>query len=447
MARGTLMNDRDPGIATHGEDYAERLIRLQTARWKQWLDVQAPYRWNLRRLDPGSTLDIGCGIGRNLLHLPGSSVGVDVNERCVRAARARGLTAFTLNEFQRSAESNRPGRFDTILLAHVAEHMTEDQVVALLQKLRGAVAAWGQVDLDLAAGSRIQKRCDSRRADGLWAPGPDLRPAGIPAGTSLLVSISPLGWPAVHLQRVRRREQETGRGSRRHCDHQRVNTPLVSAIVVNWNGGAMLRDALASLLAQTWPALEVILVDNGSTDSSVEQAERCFGDKLLVIRNAKNEGFARGNNVGFAAARGEWVFLMDSDAVCDPDVIEELMRFVADKPDVGQLACRVVQADKPHIFDSAGLLLYPDGVSRSRGWQEKDQGQYDRPEEVLAPHGCACALRKLMLDRIGGFDEDFFCYFEDLDLGVRGQLAGWKCWYVPGTRVHHRKSAVVSQFA
>ena len=110
------------------------------------------------------------------------------------------------------------------------------------------------------------------------------------------------------------------------------------------------------------------------------------------------------------------------------------MRFAADKPDVGQLACRVVQADQPNFFDSAGLLLYPDGVARPRGWEEKDQGQYDRAEEVLAPHGCACALRKTMLDQIGGFDEDFFCYLEDLDLGMRGQLAGWKCWYVPTTR-------------
>ena len=226
-----------------------------------------------------------------------------------------------------------------------------------------------------------------------------------------------------------------------------MTTPLVSAIVVNWNGGAMLQDALASLFTQTWPALEVILVDNGSIDDSVEQAERCFGDKLVVIRNAKNEGFARGNNIGFAAAKGEWVFLLNSDAVCDPDVVAELMRFVADKPQVGQLACRVVQADKPHFFDSTGLLLYPDGVSRSRGWQEKDQGQYDRAEEVLAPHGCACALRKAMLDRIGGFDEDFFCYFEDLDLGVRGQLAGWTCWYVPGTRVRHRKSATAGNYS
>ena len=209
----------------------------------------------------------------------------------------------------------------------------------------------------------------------------------------------------------------------------------------------MLQDALASLFAQTWPALEVILVDNASTDGSVEQAERCFGDRLVVIRNAKNEGFARGNNIGFQAAKGEWIFLLNSDAVCDPDVIEELMRFVADKPDVGQLACRVVRADQPNFFDSAGLLLYPDGVSRSRGWEEKNLGQYDRAEEVLAPHGCACALRKTMLDRIGGFDEDFFCYLEDLDLGVRGQLAGWKCWYVPDARVRHRKSATAGNYS
>jgi GT2 family glycosyltransferase len=227
-----------------------------------------------------------------------------------------------------------------------------------------------------------------------------------------------------------------------------MSRPLVSAIVVNRNGGALLQEALASLLAQTWSPLEVILVDNGSTDGSVDLAEQIFGDAgLIVIRNADNEGFARGNNIGFAAARGEWLFLLNADAACDPPVVAELMAFVDDKPEVGQLACRVVQADKPHVFDSAGLLLYPDGVSRSRGWQEKDQGQYDRAEEVLAPHGCACALRRTMIDRIGGFDEDFFCYFEDLDLGVRGQLAGWKCWYVPTARVRHRKSSTAGNYS
>jgi GT2 family glycosyltransferase len=123
------------------------------------------------------------------------------------------------------------------------------------------------------------------------------------------------------------------------------------------------------------------------------------------------------------------------------------MRFVADKPEIGQLACRVVQASQPHFFDSVGLLLYPDGVCRSRGWEEKDLGQYDRPEEVLAPHGCACALRRTMIQQIGGFDEDFFCYLEDLDLGMRGQLAGWKCWYVPDARVRHTKSSTAGNYS
>jgi SAM-dependent methyltransferase len=135
------------GGATRGEEYAERLIHLQTARWKQWLDVQAPFRWNLRRLEPGFTLEIGCGIGRNLLHLPGQSVGVDTNEHCVRTARSRGLTAFTPGEFRRSAEFNRPARFDALLLAHVAEHMTEDEVVALLREYEALTRPGGKLIL------------------------------------------------------------------------------------------------------------------------------------------------------------------------------------------------------------------------------------------------------------------------------------------------------------
>lgn len=119
---------------TIGEDYAQRLVRLQNAPWKRLLRVQAVFRWNLRRLKPGFTLEIGCGIGRNLEHLRGQSVGVDTNEFCVRAARARGLIAFTPDDFRSSAEFGRPSRFDTLLLAHVAEHMTEEQAVTLVEE-------------------------------------------------------------------------------------------------------------------------------------------------------------------------------------------------------------------------------------------------------------------------------------------------------------------------
>jgi GT2 family glycosyltransferase len=123
------------------------------------------------------------------------------------------------------------------------------------------------------------------------------------------------------------------------------------------------------------------------------------------------------------------------------------MAFVADRPQTGMLACRINRLEEPNVFDSVGLLIYPDGVCRPRGWQEKDLGQYDRPEQVLAPHGCACAYRKAMLDEIGAFDEAYFCYLEDLDLGMRGQLAAWNCWYVPTSRVRHHKSASAGNYS
>lgn len=222
--------------------------------------------------------------------------------------------------------------------------------------------------------------------------------------------------------------------------------PLVSAVVVNYRGRGLLAECLDSLFTQTWPRLEVILVDNGS-DGEVDDALARHGERLRAIRNERNEGFARANNQAFAAAEGEWVFLLNNDAVADPACVERLVRFAEGRPEVGMLACRVLRYDRPNIFDSAGLLLYPDGVCRPRGWEEKDLGQYDRPEEVLAPHGCAAAYRRAMLEELGGFDEDYFAYLEDLDLGMRGWLAGWTGWYVPDAVVRHKKSATAGNYS
>ncbi len=116
---------------TDNTAYTNRLIKLQTVWWKRLIDVQAPYRWNLQRLNPGFTLDIGCGIGRNLINLKGKGIGIDHNLDRVKIVRERGLTAFTPAEFKTSS-FNVPHQFDSLLLSHVAEHMTLLEVVELL---------------------------------------------------------------------------------------------------------------------------------------------------------------------------------------------------------------------------------------------------------------------------------------------------------------------------
>jgi GT2 family glycosyltransferase len=223
--------------------------------------------------------------------------------------------------------------------------------------------------------------------------------------------------------------------------------PLVSVIVVNYNGADFLPECIESLRNQTYAELELILVDNASEDASADRAEEHFGRPLTLIRNERNEGFAGGNNQGFRAANGEWVLILNNDAVAAPDAIAKLVEFGRQQPQAGMLACRVSQYDRPDILDSAGLLLYPDGVCRSRGWQEKDGDPFDRPQEVLCPHGAAGMYRKAMLDDTGHFDEAYFAYLEDLDLGMRGQLRGWRCFYVPAARFRHRKSQSTSNYS
>ncbi len=131
---------------TRDARYTQRLVAQGSQRWKRVLDVQAPYRWNLRRLGLGLTLDLGCGIGRNLRHLGAGAVGVDHNPHSVAVAVERGLTAFTPEDFQRSRHF-RDGAFDSILVAHVAEHMTSGEAVSLLSSHARLVRPGGRAVL------------------------------------------------------------------------------------------------------------------------------------------------------------------------------------------------------------------------------------------------------------------------------------------------------------
>lgn len=140
------MNNDNKPMKTEDSEYARRLAKIQTAGWKRILDVQAPYRWNIRRLQPGYTLDIGCGIGRNLLHLKGNGVGIDHNTEAVELARRQGLLAFTPAEFLQSKYCIQNG-FDSILLAHVAEHMTKSEVVNLIRQYLPLLKTLGKLIL------------------------------------------------------------------------------------------------------------------------------------------------------------------------------------------------------------------------------------------------------------------------------------------------------------
>lgn len=222
---------------------------------------------------------------------------------------------------------------------------------------------------------------------------------------------------------------------------------VVSVVVVNWNRRQLLTACLASLARQRDAVFEVIVVDNGSTDGSLEMIEREFPPggplRLKVIRNSGNRGFCAANNQGIAAAEGEFVALLNNDAEAEPAWIAALARAFEGRPDVGMAAAKILVHEDPRRIDKAGHLIYPDGQNRGRGSGELDQGQYDKLEETLWPDGCAAMYRHTMLDRIGGFDEDLFAYGDDAELGLRARIAGWRCLYMPEAVVRHHRGATL----
>ncbi|MBI2679394.1 MAG: glycosyltransferase family 2 protein [Candidatus Solibacter usitatus] len=220
-------------------------------------------------------------------------------------------------------------------------------------------------------------------------------------------------------------------------------SPLISVIVVNWNRCALLRACLQSLKRQAGASLEVIVVDNGSQDGSVEMAAREFSGFVRLICNTENRGFCAANNQGIRAARGAFIALLNNDAEAEPCWLSALQGAFAAGPEIGMAASKIVMYEDPGRIDKAGHLIYPDGQNRGRGTGEPDDGRYDRPEEVLWPDGCAAMYRKQMLDQIGGFDEDFFAYGDDAELGLRARIAGWRCLYVPGAVVRHHRGSTL----
>jgi len=222
----------------------------------------------------------------------------------------------------------------------------------------------------------------------------------------------------------------------------------VSVVVLNYNGRHLLEECMESLLVQSCPPFEIIVVDNGSTDGSISFLAERYHDRVRIIRNSTNLGFAEGNNIGIAAATGAYIALLNNDAVADSCWLEALVSAAqASDAAFGMWASKILFFDRRDMIDTAGHLIYPDGLNRGRGKNEIDHGQYDRMEEIFFPSGCAALYAKKMLDEIGAFDPDFFAYGDDTDLGLKARLAGWKCLFVPGSVVYHRSSATAGTYS
>jgi len=217
---------------------------------------------------------------------------------------------------------------------------------------------------------------------------------------------------------------------------------LVSVVIVNWNGKRYLERCLASVLDQTYRQFEVILVDNGSTDGSVEFVSQTFPG-IRLIENLENVGFAAGNNVALRLVEGDYIATLNNDAQADRRWLEELVRPMEADHRVGMCASTILFADRPHMIESMGINLDKAGIAWHRfgGSEESEAVEDEEPSEVFGPCAAAALYRRKMLEEIGLFDEEFFAYLEDVDLAWRARLMGWRCLFVLGARVYHEHSA------
>ena len=217
---------------------------------------------------------------------------------------------------------------------------------------------------------------------------------------------------------------------------------LISILIVSYNSVTTLPRCLAGLSRQTFKGFEIILLDNGSADGSMDNLATNWAQlNMRIERLPTNLGFAVANNIGSRLAHGKWLALLNADAFPEPDWLEQLLRAADHNPEFTFFASRQIQANTPELLDGTGDSYHVSGLA----WRQN----YNRPASKYGIQSCevfsVCAAAALYsLDdfiKVGGFDEDYFSYFEDVDLSFRLRLSGKKCLYIPEAVVQHVGSA------
>ncbi len=212
-------------------------------------------------------------------------------------------------------------------------------------------------------------------------------------------------------------------------------TPAISVVVPNWNGHAWLPSLLQSIAAQHLVPAELIVVDNGSQDGSLAYL-RDAHPQVRVLALARNTGFAHAANRGLEAARGSFVALLNSDIVLAPDWLARLAGAIAADAGAAAVACKMLSLRDPERVYDTGDILRRDGVCEQRGRFMRDDGRWDVPGEIFGACAGAALYRRSAVLAVGGFDERYFAYLEDVDLSLRLRLAGWRCLYEPAVALH-----------
>ncbi|MBA3473410.1 MAG: glycosyltransferase family 2 protein [Rubrobacter sp.] len=217
-------------------------------------------------------------------------------------------------------------------------------------------------------------------------------------------------------------------------------SPRVTVVIPNWNGERFLDLCLASLRRQSFGDFETVLVDNGSTDASVDFVERNFPEVRVIALN-DNRGFSAAVNAGIRASKAEYVALLNNDTEVEPGWLGTLVRAAESHPEAGLFASKLVDFHDRRLLDGTGDALRRSGLPYRVGHQELDCGQFERKTFVFGACAAAALYRRALFEEIGLFDEDFFAYCEDGDISFRAQLSGHRCLYVPGAVVYHMGSA------